>query len=94
MTNNHNSTAPDTRTLSIEVHGTVYAVDIDQPMTTKELSFFLGRNRSYISAMKKAGFAMRRDHIQRQAVASISQAHKWLEENPAFSFNRTYRPKL
>lgn len=79
------------RIVSVTVNNQAFAVDIDEPMSIKELAFFLERNRSYISAMKKAGFEMPTNPIKRQCFASLAEAWAWLENNPDFTFNGSYR---
>lgn len=82
----------DIRNISIEVEGKAYWVDIDKPRTIKELAFFMKRHRGYISAMRKAGFEMPLDPVQRQCQATLAQAYRWLTDNPEFTYNGIYKP--
>lgn len=45
-------------------------------LSGKELAAALGRERTYISAMKRAGFAMPGGR------ATLAEARAWLERNP------------
>ena len=45
-------------------------------LTTKELAAALGRNRTYVVAMKRAGFVMP------GGLATVTEARAWLVRNP------------
>jgi len=49
---------------------------MSQQLSIKELAAELGRNRSYVQAMKKHGFKMRGGR------ATLDEALQWLDENP------------
>ena len=89
--NNTDTSQPEKRILEINVEGKAYAVDIDEPRTIQELCFFMRRNPTYISAMRRAGYSMPFDPIDRCHKSSIREYKAWLTDHPNFSFHRAYK---
>lgn len=50
--------------------------NIDAPLSPKELAAALGRNRTYVEAMKRRGFKML------GGCATIREARTWIARNP------------
>lgn len=64
------------------------APPMDQRLTHDELAFWLRRSRRYVSEMKRWGFRMEFDVLERREFATLQQAVEWLRAHPDFRVGR------
>lgn len=85
-----NKQTSEKRTLAVRVGKSVYDLDIDEPLTIDEMAFYLDRDRSYVHAMMRCGFEMPKHPVRRRAEGTYSEALKFFDKNPDFTFNKAY----
>lgn len=64
------------------------APGVEEELTLEELAFWLRRSDKFVRGMKRWGWAMRFDTLQRREFGTLKSALEWLDAHPDYRVNK------